>query len=186
MNLSDAIAFIRPAVRTTGGIWADLGAGHGTFTEALAVVLGPTGFVLAVDRDPSALKALARLARSPGTRARVAVAAGDLEALGDVPELQALTLDGALFANALHYLSSPAPAVAHVAARTRPGGRIIFVEYDRDRDNRWVPYPLPVARLGPVARAAGLGQPQVVARRPSAYQGQMYCAVAELPSVPTT
>jgi hypothetical protein len=40
MTTADAMALVRPAVATAGGTWADLGAGGGTFTRALAALLG--------------------------------------------------------------------------------------------------------------------------------------------------
>jgi hypothetical protein len=59
----------------------------------------------------------------------------------------------------------------------RPAGRIVVIEYDRDRPNPWVPHPLPFDRLADAARRAGLSVPEEVARRPSAYHREMYCAV---------
>ena len=40
--------------------------------------------------------------------------------------------------------------------RLRPGGRVVLVEYDRRAHSRWVPYPIPIARLPEPAASAGL------------------------------
>jgi hypothetical protein len=40
LTADEAISFIRPAVAGRSGDWADLGAGTGTFTAALAAILG--------------------------------------------------------------------------------------------------------------------------------------------------
>ena len=53
MNVRDAVQLIAPAV-PAGGRWADLGAGRGTFTAALARLLGPGGTVYAIERDATA------------------------------------------------------------------------------------------------------------------------------------
>ena len=53
MRAHDAAALIRSAVTEPGGKWADLGAGTGTFSRALATLLGPAGTVYAVDHDLS-------------------------------------------------------------------------------------------------------------------------------------
>ena len=58
----------RPAPRrpsSAGGTWADIGAGEGAFTLALADLLGPGGRIVAVDRDA----ARAPDERGPGAEA---------------------------------------------------------------------------------------------------------------------
>jgi ubiquinone/menaquinone biosynthesis C-methylase UbiE len=45
------VALIRGGVAEPGGIWADLGAGTGNFTWALAELLGLSATVHAIDRD---------------------------------------------------------------------------------------------------------------------------------------
>ena len=60
VNTRDAVALIAGAVGEPGGTWADLGAGTGTFTRALAELLGATSRIYAVDRDPADIDALKR------------------------------------------------------------------------------------------------------------------------------
>src|SRR5689334_23739214 len=64
MDTSDAIEMIRDAVGVSAGVWADLGAGTGTFTRALTEVLGAGSTVYAVDDDARAVRALRGLASS--------------------------------------------------------------------------------------------------------------------------
>lgn len=184
MRTSEAIRFIRPAVEPDPGtLWADLGAGRGTFTEALAELLGPDARVLAVDTDPKAVRALSRLAdEDAADRARIVAVEADLRRLDDVAELQGVELDGALLANVLHFFSDPAGPLADVAKRLGPGGRLVVIEYEGRSASPWVPHPLPFERLRSVAERAGLGEPRRVGTRDSAYRGAMYCAVAERPA----
>jgi len=58
MKIDDAQALIAGAVPRRAGVWADLGAGDGTFTQALARLLEPGSRIYAVDRDRAALAAL--------------------------------------------------------------------------------------------------------------------------------
>jgi hypothetical protein len=57
----------------------------------------------------------------------------------------------------------------------------VIVEYDGRPANRWVPYPLSVARLSEFAAELSLLPPVVLGERPSAYGGIMYAAVLALP-----
>ena len=58
MELEEMINLIRPGVEQGREVWADLGAGTGNFSRALAVLLGPTATIYAVDRSPSVLARL--------------------------------------------------------------------------------------------------------------------------------
>jgi hypothetical protein len=59
-----------------------------------------------------------------------------------------------------------------------PDGRLVVVEYDADRGNPWVPYPLSFRKLTSVAPAAGFDAPELLATVPSRFLGRMYAAVA--------
>jgi SAM-dependent methyltransferase len=197
MDTADAIALLTPAVparSARAAVWADLGAGRGTFTRALAALLGPEGHVYAVDREPAAVAALERLQRTsvggsapgtPGTpgAARVTAVAGDfaapaaLDAPGGLP---LPPLDGVLLANALHFVrgADQAALLARLAARLRPAGRLVVVEYDTRPASRWVPYPVPFERLGAIV-PMGMTPPARVGSRPSAFGGSLYVASSE-------
>jgi SAM-dependent methyltransferase len=177
MTHDDAVEFLA-AAGPWRGAWADVGAGTGTFTRALAELIGPQGTVLAIDRERSSIAELTRIAgRTDRTAARVSALRGDMHDLSAILELQRLDLDGVLFANVLHFTGEPEAVLARAAERLRPDGRIVVIEYDRRTPNPWVPHPLPFDRLADVAGHAGLGAPTEVARRPSAFHSEMYCAV---------
>jgi SAM-dependent methyltransferase len=175
LKQQDAIALLRPAVSETGGTWADVGAGTGTFTLALAELLGPSARVFAVDRDGKALAEL-RASAAPHAHARIETVQADFTKAFELPGAKPGTLDGILLANSLHFVRSAEDLLARLESWLRPGGRIILIEYDRRAPNPWVPYPIWVDRLPEVAAAAGLSS-QVVARRPSAFGGDLYVAV---------
>ena len=181
MTRGEATEFIRPAVRADLIRWADLGAGSGTFTEALAHLLPAHGSVLAVDRDSTALRSLRRLAaRLPESAARVTVADGDVSDLERIPELAGLALDGALLANVLHFFVDASSVLGQVAERLTSSGRIVVVEYDGATPSRWVPHPLSWERLQRIAREQGFAHAAVVSTRPSRFrQAPLYCAVLE-------
>jgi ubiquinone/menaquinone biosynthesis C-methylase UbiE len=180
MKESEAIRLIRPAIERPGGAWADLGAGTGVFSRALASLLGSEGLVIAVDRDPAAIVALEGLTRPPsGSRAQIVAVEGDFLALETVRQLADAPLDGLLFANALHFAPDAGRVLRQATRLLSDGGRIVVVEYGARPASRWVPYPVSVQRLRQLAEEASLAPPRVVGERPSAYGGVMYAAIVE-------
>jgi ubiquinone/menaquinone biosynthesis C-methylase UbiE len=174
VELAEAAALIGAAVEKKGGVWADLGAGSGTFTRALAELLGATGMVYAVDQNASTLRGVASASRAAHGRAAIRTIVADLtEPLGLPP------LDGVVLANSLHYVPyADQPAtMTHIASLVVPGAPIIVVEYDRQDANRYVPYPISPAALAELARGARLGVPRILATTPSQYSGTIYSAV---------
>ena len=179
MHTRDAVALIRDAMPTPRGrLWADFGAGDGTFTLALAELLGADSRIYAVDRDASALAAM-DLRRSTA-RANVIPVVADLLGVVALPDLGDSLLDGALFANSLHFIRETEDVLTRLVSLVKPGGRVIIVEYDHRRANPWVPYPISSGRLAALAERAGLSPPVVTATRRSAYTGELYVAAADV------
>ena len=177
MNTRDAVRLIAGAVPRGTGTWADIGAGDGTFTRALVERVGPRGRIYAVDRDARAVETLERWATKDAPNVIPVVA--DFSDPLDLPGLADRMLDGMLLANVLHFVRDADAVLARLAARLRPGGRVVLVEYDRRRASRWVPHPIPAARLPALAASAGLSTPVITATRPSAYGGILYVAAAD-------
>src|SRR5512143_2464105 len=145
MDVNDAVELIRDAVGGGDGtgVWADLGAGTGTFTRALARILDAGSTIYAVDDDASAVVALRAWAT---TTARVIAVKADFRQPLDLPGLGAALLDGILLANALHFVADAERVLTRLAQRVRAGGRIVVVEYDRRAPGPWVPYPIHASR----------------------------------------
>jgi len=181
MDIQDAVELIRDAVPARPRTWADIGCGDGLFTRALVALMGRECRIHAVDRDVKAIAALERWAASEGAQVNTVVA--DFSSPFDVPGLEGGTLDGILFANALHFVREPEPVLARLAQWLRPGGRVVIIEYDRRAPNPWVPHPIPARRIGAVTSRAGLSTAVMIATRPSTFGGNLYVAVAERPAV---
>src|SRR5690242_17364294 len=98
MNDADAIEMIRDAVGVSAGVWADLGAGTGTFTRALTELLGAGSTVYAVDDDGRAVRALRELSASSSGDVRVTAVHADFTRPLELPGLarEGAQLDGIL------------------------------------------------------------------------------------------
>jgi SAM-dependent methyltransferase len=177
VNPREASALIASAVGGRDGTWADLGAGDGTFTRALAGLLEAGSRVYAVDTDARALRELEQWAARTG--ANVIPVVADFTRPFDLPGVGERLLDGILVANALHFVRNPAGVLKEIVERVRPGGRVILIEYDRRRATRWVPFPIDSDRVPEIAEHAGLTPPTFTASRPSLYGGAIYVAAMD-------
>ncbi len=122
--------------------WADLGAGEGNFTRALATLLGPGAHIVAVDKDGGALRSI-----GGGVETRVA----DFTRPLDVHDL-----DGVVMANSLHYVRNKPPVLEAVRTMLKPDGRLNVLEYETDRGNLWVPHPFSFQTRNVPPPAAGV------------------------------
>jgi ubiquinone/menaquinone biosynthesis C-methylase UbiE len=181
MDAHDAVALIAKSVPDRGGTWSDLGAGTGTFTFALASLLGPEGRVYAIDRDERAIEALRTASRRLMNHADVVPLRADFMQRIALP-----VLDGALLANALHFVpvADQARVLTDVVGGLRATGRVVVVDYDGRPPNRWVPFPVSRARFRDLTSEVGLSVPTVVATRPSAFGGTLYAAYASREVLP--
>jgi ubiquinone/menaquinone biosynthesis C-methylase UbiE len=174
---ADHVNLLRPAV-APGETWADIGAGTGAFTLALAELVGPDGRIVAADRDRGGLSqnAAAVTSRFPGVALRTLV--GDFTARMDLP-----LLDGLVAANSLHFVARDrqVEVVRRLVAHLRPGGTIVVVEYDTDHGNPWVPHPFRYESWVEIATEAGLAGISRIGRVPSRFLGAIYSAAAVRP-----
>jgi SAM-dependent methyltransferase len=176
MDHGALVALIRDEVTTTVGRWAELGAGEGAFTLALADLLGPGAHITAVDRDANPLGRFEAEAakRFPATDVETVVA--------DFTRPLGLTdLDGVLMANSLHFVRNKKPVLESVREMLRPGGSLVVVEYGADRGNLWVPHPFSHPTWERLAADAGFVRTRLLRTRPSRFLGSLYSAVAERP-----
>ena len=173
MEQEEAVALIGAAVTDVGGTWADLGAGTGTFTRALASLIGPSGVVYAVDQDAHALRTLRRAAQDAASAA-IRTVVGDFTEAVELP-----ALDGVVLANAFHFVpyADQARVLRQVALHLVVGAPIVIVEYERRVANPYVPFPIGFDALGRLARECEVGAPRLLATRPSRYRGSIYSAV---------
>jgi ubiquinone/menaquinone biosynthesis C-methylase UbiE len=163
LSPADARALIAHPSLTGAGpqSWADLGAGDGTFTVALASLLPARSVIHAIDLDR---RALAEIPERHG-RVEIVTHVGDFTSF----PWPFSTLDGLLMANSLHYVADQSGFLqrskAHLA---RP--RILLVEYDTNQANPWVPFPLGYEPAVELFKSTGYDEAMPIGRRRSRYR----------------
>jgi precorrin-6B methylase 2 len=163
---------LRAAGVVEGAIVADIGCGPAAMSVALAAEVGPSGRVLAVERDGHALDT-ARALLAQSAAANIELRAGEATATG----IAAGSVDVAMIRHVLAHNGGREQAIVdHLATLTRPGGSVYLVDVDLtavrfldadpeldDLAERYVRFhasrgndPIVGLRLGNLLRAAGL------------------------------
>lgn len=104
----------------------DLGCGPGTDTIPLAHLVGPTGLVVGIDRDPAMIAAADRRADQAGVSGWVRHRQGEATAL----LLDADTFDSSRSERMFQHLTQPAHALAELIRVTKPGGSVVVIDVD--------------------------------------------------------
>nr|WP_295870667.1 class I SAM-dependent methyltransferase [uncultured Chitinophaga sp.] len=168
MELQEAIQLIKADY--PAGTWADLGCGSGLFTYALANLLPAGSTVYAVDAAPVQLTAQPHPAQQK-------ILPLQLDFVQNVLPVDGL--QGILMANSLHYVKDKPALLRQLSRQLAPGARWVFVEYDTDAANTWVPYPIRRNALQALLAAEGFSRMTFLGERPSVYRsGRMYAMTA--------
>lgn len=174
MDHKDHVNLIRDAIPQGYGIWADLGAGEGAFTLALADITNSQTEIYSVDTDDQALDIQKEQFENMFPRARVHYIIEDFTKPLDLP-----FLDGIIMANALHYVEAKIPFLKSLHSYLKPSGRLVLVEYNVDFGNHWVPFPLSYKTFEVLSQNAGFKNPRLVSTIPSDFLNEIYSACAD-------
>jgi len=174
MDHNDHLDIIHKGVHAPRGTWADFGSGRGAFTLALADLLEKGSIIYSIDRKQKKLKDQKRRMRARFPDRDVRYRAADYRKPLTLP-----ALDGILIANALHFQENKGPVLDLFHSYLQPSGRLILVEYNADRGNRWVPHPLSYELWEKLASQHGFQETKLLATKPSHFLGQIYAAASQ-------
>jgi ubiquinone/menaquinone biosynthesis C-methylase UbiE len=173
MQHADHVDLLRPANLPQGGMYADFGAGSGAFTLALRELVGSDATIYAVDKDKSSLRGLEHNHQSRfNTTRNLILLPNDFSKPLDLPPL-----DGIVMANSLHFFKDKEGILRHVHGCLKPNGALILVEYNVDKGNFWVPYPLTFETFHAVAPRAGFTEPRLLAKKKSSFLNEFFSAI---------
>ena len=145
--------------------WADLGCGAGLFSRALAALLPEGSSVYCFDKEAQ------RIHSDPLAGVTIEFQLLDFE--NNLPDVN--QLDGIMMANSLHYIKDQQALLERLAGLLMPGGRFIIIEYDMERGNPWVPYPVSFEKLKRLMNSTS--QVRRIGERESLYgRGMMYAS----------
>jgi len=171
MQIHEAIDLIRFApAKEQNQSWADLGCGNGLFTRALASLIPEGSRVHAIDADEKTIREI------PGLYNGVRIGKSVLDFTSDSLVLH--QVDGIMMANSLHYVKEKEPFLKRMIGSLKIGGYFLLVDYDMERVNRWVPYPLQIESAEQLFLHCGAQSFKILNKRKSVFGDQwMYAAL---------
>jgi trans-aconitate methyltransferase len=169
LEIKDAIDLIRLPVNEEVQTWADLGCGSGLFTKALASLLPQGSSIHAVDVDAKALQKI------PTQYNGVSIETSVLDFSSG--QLALPPLDGMLMANSLHYVRDKEPFLNRMMNTIKKDGCFLLVDYDMNKANQWVPYPLPIVAAEELFLKCGCSSFELLNKRKSVFGSQMMYGV---------
>ena len=172
MQLTEAFALIDHEKFKPAGVqsWYDLGAGTGIFTIALAHLLMAGSKIVAIDNDATSLRQIPN--KIDNTDIQI------LKQDFTRTELPDNHFDGILMANSFHYVRDKIELIQKIRTNLKPRHSFLIIEYDTERSNTWVPYPISFSSLQEFFKNAGYKSVIKLNERASRYNSNMmYAAV---------
>jgi ubiquinone/menaquinone biosynthesis C-methylase UbiE len=166
MQLEEAIQLIdkAPVDNKHPTQWADLGSGAGLFAQALSTLLAPASKLYAIDQSKQTIKAV-----------RDDVAIEFLQADFTNINITLPLLNGIVMANSLHYVRNKPALIQNLKPYLHPNAGFIIVEYDLQKANQWVPYPVNPGELQQLFFNEGYSKFEITGTKKSAYnEGLIY------------
>ncbi len=174
MTHSDHIKLLAKAIpKDNGGIWADLGSGEGAFTLALRDLAGEGAIIYSIDTNKERIAIQKRLFDEKFPNSSIHFLVADFTQSLPLPPL-----DGILMANSLHFVKDQQSFLVQLRSCLKPHGKLIIVEYNVDKGNQWVPYPLSFHTFTQLALNSGYTKPILLERKPSEFLNEIYSALA--------
>ena len=176
MNHQDHVRLIQDGIPKDSSAWGDFGSGRGAFTLALADILSHKAQIFSVDQDRWALRQQKQEINGRFPHTNISYFRNSYtKPIKNLPPL-----DGIIMANTLHFHqgASRIQLLQLIKGYLKVNGRLIVVEYDTNRGNRWVPHPMTFQNWQTIATSAGFSKTSLLATHPSSFLGQFFSAVS--------
>lgn len=172
MTHQQHLNLIKNAIPNRAGVWADLGSGAGAFALATADLLPFGSKIYSIDQNSLSIQSQEAEFERLFPSFPITFHTADFTKKLPINE----KLDGIIMANSLHFVKEKISVLKKLKELLKPSGRIVFVEYNVDKGNQWVPYPFSFDSLIKLAKESGFGQPVLAGRVKSQFLNEMYCA----------
>jgi len=167
MLLSEAVLLLNHNISKEKSTWADIGCGDGLFTNALSQLLPAQSLIYAADKNKRSLNNVT-------VKEEIQL---EKMVLNFVSEALPFTnLSGILMANAFHFVKDKHVFINKAFKCLQADGYFIIIEYNTDKSNLWVPYPISFNNLKNFFSAFDYNA-EKLQEMPSRYHGKIYSAI---------
>ena len=168
MQVSEAVSLIEKGVnKTASQKWLDLGAGDGLFTIALADLIESPSEIIAIDLKPNR-----RLTSFSHPFHKVGFVQADFTETKNLPG----QVDGVVMANSLHFVKEKKALLKEISSLLNSRGKLIIIEYDLQKANPWVPFPIRKEECITLLQSCGFSNVRLIGERQSSLNGSViYC-----------
>lgn len=173
MNHTDHVSLLSEANIKPGTVWADFGSGEGAFTLALREIAGSESEIYSIDKDAKILEKQKRNFDMQFSGSNIHFMAKNFTDEIELPEL-----DGIIMANSLHYVRDKKALINKLLSFLKKGGQFILIEYNVDKGNFWVPFPISFTSFQKLAEATELSKPELLHKVSSSFLKEIYSALA--------
>jgi ubiquinone/menaquinone biosynthesis C-methylase UbiE len=123
-NAADAERLVKALEVTAGSVVAEIGAGDGELTVALAKAVGPTGRLYSNELNTDRLATIRKRADEAGLQNVTTI-----EGKEDVGNLPDGCCDGVFMRNVYHHFGDPPKMNASLLQALKPGGRLAIIDF---------------------------------------------------------
>ena len=83
-------------------------------------------------------------------------------------------------ANSLHFVKEKESFLRKLKEKLTPEGKLLVIEYEMEKGNTWVPYPVGFKKLSELVKNAGFSSIKKLKEVPSVYDNRMmYSALVD-------
>lgn len=175
MNTKKILELISFAELSKSEKWAIFGVPNKNYVYAIADVLGLSGQVHAVDKSKRKLAVI-----NPEVKGLAKI---NLENKDFLAAKLFDDLDGVFLPYSLHKVANPMKFLGQVMLSIKVDGKLLILDYNTQRANPRLKYPVDIKRLNSLTKKLALPEPKILQKTRARFGRESYLAQIKIPDL---